>query len=110
MADQQRLVIGYNLCRQGHDEQDGEDDRRPVATAVGLEIMPAPPGDRAFEDAVGKCHSRVLPPLKINARIDQRIGQVTDQMDHQPQQREEIQRGKHNRVIPVHNRLETEQA
>src|SRR5690606_26732701 len=45
-----------------------------------------------------------------DARIDQGIGDVTDQLHHQPEQGEDVQGAEHQRVVPVDGRLEAEQA
>ena len=47
--------------------------------------------------------------LEVDARVDDRIGQVADQLHDQPQQREEIERGEHDRVIAGQRRLVSEQ-
>src|SRR5690606_20294796 len=51
-----------------------------------------------------------LPAFEVDARIDQGVGEVTDQLDQQSQQGEQKQGAEHHRVIAVERRLEAEQA
>ena len=50
-----------------------------------------------------------FPRLKINARIDNCVHQIADQIHQQTQQGEEIKGGKHHRVVALERCLESEQ-
>ena len=50
-----------------------------------------------------------LPRLEIDARIDPGVGEVGDQVHHQPDQREDVERREHHRIVAVEHALEAEQ-
>src|SRR5438093_12676958 len=51
-----------------------------------------------------------LPRLEVDARIDQRVAEVRDQVHQQPDQRQDVKRRENHRVVAVEHALETEQA
>src|SRR5262245_16064964 len=51
-----------------------------------------------------------LADRKVDARVDQCIGQIGDQVHDQPQQREDVEVGKHDRIIAVEHALEAQQS
>src|SRR3546814_933642 len=50
-----------------------------------------------------------LPALEVDARIDNGIHDVADDVHQQAQQGEEVERAEHHRVVAVERRLEAEQ-
>src|ERR1044071_287877 len=48
-------------------------------------------------------------PLEIDARVDQHVGEVADQLEDEPDQREHVERAEHDRVVAVDRRLEAEE-
>src|SRR3546814_12767812 len=50
-----------------------------------------------------------LPAFEIDARVDQGVGQVADQLPHQYEQGEEAEGDEHHRVVAVDCRLDAEQ-
>src|SRR3546814_8528969 len=55
------------------------------------------------------CSSDLLPSLEVDARIDNGIHDVADDVHQQAQQGEEVERAEHHRVVAVERRLEAEQ-
>src|SRR5712691_6139137 len=51
-----------------------------------------------------------LPRLEVDARIDQGVGQIGDEVHRQPDQRKNEQRGEHHGIVAVEHALEAEQA
>src|SRR5437588_10941342 len=51
-----------------------------------------------------------LPRLEIDARIDPRVGEIGDQRHQQTDQRKDVKRREHHRIIAVEHTLEPEQA
>src|SRR3984893_743815 len=51
-----------------------------------------------------------LPGLEVDARIDPGIGEVGDQVHHEPEQGEDKERREHHRIVAVEQALEAEQA
>src|SRR5215469_6329426 len=49
-----------------------------------------------------------LPGLKVDARIDPRVGEIGNQVHHESQQREQIERGEHHRIVAIEHALEAE--
>ena len=47
---------------------------------------------------------------EIDSRIDQHIGQIANQFQQQPDQGEDVECGKHDRVVTDDHRLETQEA
>jgi hypothetical protein len=50
--DQERAIIGDQLGKQRHREQDQEDPERPVAPAIGFEVLPAAAVERRWAEAM----------------------------------------------------------
>src|SRR5262249_12047815 len=50
-----------------------------------------------------------LPRLEIDPRIDPRVSEVRDQVHHHSDERKNIQRGEHHRVVAVENAFKAEQ-
>ena len=48
--------------------------------------------------------------LEIDARIDHRVQHVADDLHQQPEQREDVERAEHHRIVALDRRLEAEQA
>mgnify|MGYP006357493287 CR=1 FL=1 len=55
---EQRLVVGDQLREQREDEQDQEDPERPVAAAVGLEVLPAAAIERRNRERMARDRDR----------------------------------------------------
>src|SRR5919197_6786202 len=51
-----------------------------------------------------------LPGLEVDARINPGISEIGQQVHHQSNQRHDVERGEHHRVIAVEHALEAEQA
>src|ERR1043166_5534049 len=51
-----------------------------------------------------------LPRLEIDARIDQHVGQVADEIHREREQREDIEVREHDRIVAVEHAFETEQS
>ena len=56
--DQERTVVGDQLGKQRDHEQDQEDPERPVAAAVGFEVLPAAAVERRRREADGASSAR----------------------------------------------------
>src|SRR6516164_3628357 len=50
-----------------------------------------------------------LPRLEVDARINPGVGEVGQEIHHQPDQRHDVERGEYHRVIAVEHALEAEQ-
>ena len=48
--------------------------------------------------------------FEVDARVDHHVCQVADQLQHQADQREHVERAEHDRVVAVDRGLESEQA
>src|ERR1700720_1284102 len=57
----------------------------------------------------GTAASSRLPPAEIDPRVDQHVGQIAEQLQHQSDQRKDVKRAKHDRVVAVDRRLEAEE-
>jgi hypothetical protein len=51
-----------------------------------------------------------LPRLKVDTRIDPRIRQIGDQVHNHADERENVKRGEHYRIVTVENAFEPKQA
>src|ERR1700680_1959985 len=51
-----------------------------------------------------------LPGLEVDARIDPGIGEIGDQIDHEADERQNIEVREHDRIVAVEHALEAEQA
>src|SRR5215467_1870025 len=51
-----------------------------------------------------------LPRLEVDPRIDPRVRQVRDQVHDNANEREDVERSEHHRVVAIENALETEEA
>src|SRR3546814_9265588 len=51
-----------------------------------------------------------LPALEVDAGIDDGVHDVADDVHQQAEQREEVERAEHDRIVPVQRGLEAEEA
>src|SRR4029079_3321903 len=51
-----------------------------------------------------------LPRLEIDPRIDPGVGEIGDQVHHETDQRKNIERGEHHRIIAVEHAFKSKQA
>src|SRR6185369_3906670 len=51
-----------------------------------------------------------LPRFEVDARIDPGIGEIGDQIYHHADEREDVERGEHHRIVAVQDAFEAEQA
>ena len=128
-AHEERLVVGDEFGAERGDEQHQEDPQRPVAAPVRLEVLPSPQIDRrqrkaaarlpgtagAAAIAVGGRWQCARPPhtsrvSKSMRGIDPGIGEIGEQVDHEAEQREDIERREHDGIVAVQHAFEAEQA
>src|SRR4051812_23127782 len=50
-----------------------------------------------------------LPRLKVDARVDPGVGEVGQEIHRKPDQRENIERGKHHRIVTIEHAFKAEQ-
>src|ERR1700749_2540035 len=70
-------------------------------------LTTAPAG--AADGTAVRASTSHLPRLEIDARIDPGVGEVGDQIDHEADQRKDVERRKHHGVVAVEHALEAEQ-
>src|SRR6266545_3838557 len=73
----------------------------------------SPIGETAVVSGVGavvRASTSNLPGLEVDTRIDPGIGEVGDQIHREPDERKDIERCEHHRVVAVQDALEAEQA
>ena len=51
-----------------------------------------------------------MPALEVDPGVDNGVHHVADDLHHQTQQREDVQRAEHDGIIPLNGRLKPEQA
>src|SRR5262245_56847740 len=116
MNSANRLIV--NSARKIHNDQkprrlalNTSQRRRCSAENQGL-TFGSPPAVTCSTMAVSVGASMVshFAGLEIDARIDPRIGEVREQIDEEAHQREDVDRGEHDRVVAVYDRFEAKQA
>src|SRR5215467_14323203 len=104
VANEQRPVVGDQFGAEAQQKQDQENPERPEAAPVLAEV--AEPAAR--EGADGR-NGLDLPGREVDARVDSDVGQVADQVQEQADQRVDVERPEHDRVVSVDRRFEAEQ-